>query len=228
MPRVKKKDYEKLTDSNIQRVIDMMAMSTTDKKPMTKKEACELLNISYNTQRLNKIIEEFEDRKEFTAKRRAQNRGKPASKDEIKIVAESYLEGASVSEIAKMLFRSPAFVKSIIDTIGIPAKRLAEDLEVGLLPEECVSEEFTPGEIVWSAQYNSAARIIREDTAIDYEAKYGSKCYRIYVMEPLVHNPDSYFGDVPGGFNAAQCAHDLGKLAHLSAYGLNLNRLEGA
>lgn len=204
----------------------MMATSTTETKPITKKEACELLNISYNTKRLSSIIEEFQDRKEFTAKRKAQNRGKPASDFEVRTVAENYLEGSAISEIAKMLFRSPAFVKNIVDTIGIPSKRAADDLEVGLLPEECVSEEFSPGEIVWSSQYNAAAKIVQEDTNIDYESKYGSKCYRIYVMEPLVHNPESYFGDVRGGFNAAQCAHDLGKLEHLSKYGLNLGRLE--
>ena len=42
-------------------------------KPITKKEACEVLSISYNTTRLNKIIAEFEERQEYVAKRKATN-----------------------------------------------------------------------------------------------------------------------------------------------------------
>jgi len=55
---VKAKDHEKLDDANIQKVSDLLEAD----KPITKKEACEILNISYNTTRLKKIIEEYKDR----------------------------------------------------------------------------------------------------------------------------------------------------------------------
>ena len=47
----KKKSYENLTDSNIKNVISLLEAE----KPITKKEACDILNISYNTTRLNKL-----------------------------------------------------------------------------------------------------------------------------------------------------------------------------
>ena len=49
---VKKRSHEKLTDSNIQHVIGLL----NAKSPITKKEACSILNISYNTTRLGTII----------------------------------------------------------------------------------------------------------------------------------------------------------------------------
>ena len=45
---VKKKSHEKLDSANIQRVIDLLEQD----EPITKKEACEMLNIRYNTTRL--------------------------------------------------------------------------------------------------------------------------------------------------------------------------------
>ena len=58
LARVKKKDYENLSATNIQKVI----MLLEQEKPITKKEACQILNISYNTARLNKILDEFDER----------------------------------------------------------------------------------------------------------------------------------------------------------------------
>ena len=92
----KKKSYENLTDSNIKNVISLLEAE----KPITKKEACDILNISYNTTRLNKIIEEWKETQEYRAKRKAEKRGKPASDSEISNVIESYLEGDSISNLS--------------------------------------------------------------------------------------------------------------------------------
>ena len=43
MAMVKKKSYENLTAGNIQRVIEALGQDS----PITKKEACEMLNIAY-------------------------------------------------------------------------------------------------------------------------------------------------------------------------------------
>ena len=51
---VKAKAHEKLDGANVQKVINLLG---TD-EPITKKEACEILNIRYNTTRLQRIIEE--------------------------------------------------------------------------------------------------------------------------------------------------------------------------
>ena len=57
MRTVKRKAHENLTDDNISRVISFLRQDN----PITKKEACELLNIRYNTTRLQNIIDDFED-----------------------------------------------------------------------------------------------------------------------------------------------------------------------
>ena len=79
MARVKKKDYENLTSTNIEKVI---AHLTAD-QPISKKEACGMLNIAYNTARLQRIIDDHEDKKLYRAKRKAQNKGRAASSAEI-------------------------------------------------------------------------------------------------------------------------------------------------
>ena len=80
-----------MTAANIQKVISLLHPSSSETKPITKKEACEILNIAYNTTRLQKIIDDFLERKEYTEKRKSQNRGRAATPDEIKTIAQDYL-----------------------------------------------------------------------------------------------------------------------------------------
>ena len=75
MRRVKKKDHENITDANIKKVITALGGD----KPITKKAACDLLNISYNTSRLQSIIEDYNDRMQYRKTRKAQLRGRPAT-----------------------------------------------------------------------------------------------------------------------------------------------------
>ena len=223
---VKKKAHENLTSTNISKVIGLLEPKNKATKPITKKEACQMLSISYNTTRLGKIISEHKDHLEFIARRKAQNRGKPASKAEIAQSVSEYLTGESVSEIAKRLFRSPGFVKGIINRVGVPERSIGEEKKtVDIIPDSCVGSDFREGEIVWSAKYHRTAIIRKQLTNIDYEKEYGDKCYRIYVLEP-VDSADSYFPFVEaGGFNAISLAYDLGKLDHLEEYGVDLTRL---
>ena len=231
MPRgVKKKSYENLTATNIKHVIGLLDAE----QPITKKEACSILNISYNTTRLKSIIEEYIADTEYRNKRKAANRGKPATAAEITHVIEHFLEGSPVSDISKRLYRSPGFVKAIIDRTGVPEKRTGEQ-NTGressnlFLPEECVKAEFATGEIAWSTKYDQAAEVIQEETAFNYEEKYGAKCYRIYVHEMVEWNSEMYVsgwqGEIKGGFYANALAYDLGSLQHLNAYGIDLSGL---
>ena len=232
---VKKKDYENLSSENIQKVVELLNGET----PITKKEACEILNISYNTARLNRIIEEHNEQQEYERTRRAQNRGKAASDYEIAEIARSYLQGESVSTIAKGLFRSPAFVTAVVEKVGIPSRPRNKEArrKVAFLPDNCVAEEFEPGEIVWSARHHSAA-IIEHELSVDYQAekpgfndvnyenRYGSKCYAIYVLEEIDQSKDFWVAGVQtGGYQAYSLAYDLGKLSHLKEYGVDLTRL---
>lgn len=203
-------------------------------KPITKKEACEILNISYNTTRLQKIIDDFLERKEYTQKRKSQNRGRAATSDEIKTIAQDYLEGDNISEIAKRLYRSPSFVKAVIDRLGVPEKvpMSSRSPIAEYLPDNCMSESFSVGERVWSATHNAPAEIVKEMTldfqakakgleSVDYEKKYASKAYQIYVFE-TGSNSDSFSSIENGGFYAYAAAYDLGSLKHLEKYGVSV------
>ncbi len=235
MALVRKKDYEKLTDANISHVISLLNTS----EPITKKAACEILNIRYNTTRLQKIIDDFEDTLAYKEKRKSQNKGKGATRAEIKEVIELYLGGDNISSIAKMMYRSNAFVRGIIERVGIPQKLpkgFSKTKDI-LLPDECVAQSFDEGERVWAARENAPAKIIREHNPayqanmagmkeFDYEKEYGSKGYQIYVYEEFQSNEDfhiAYGLPVSGkaGHYSFSLAYDLGSLKHLEKYGVS-------
>jgi hypothetical protein len=220
---IKKKEYENLSDSNIKRVIELLERE----KPVTKKVACEILNISYNTTRLTNIIEGYKTRKATEKRQKAANRGKPASDYEISEVAKNYLQGEAIIDIAKSLYRSPSFVKAIIDKVGIPKKLSKEKRRLpAILPDECISDSFSTGQIAWSAVYHSACEIIKEVEStkkVDYESKYAAKVYQVYIIKPIIEEVPGLADDAVGGFYAYSPAYDLGSLNHLLAYGINFN-----
>ena len=235
MARLKKKSHEKLTQQNIQHVINLLNPTDSSTKAITKREACNILNISYNTTRLNKILEDYHEQKEYRSRRVSQNRGRAARPDEIQDIIKEYLSGENVSNIAKGLYRSPAFVKSILERIGVPQRptRTEDRMQEYFLPEECVAEDFEVGEIVWSANHHAPAVIEKklsieyQDSkpgiqTVDYVSKYGANCYNIHVRQKASGEADLW--DIPdiGGFYAFAMAYDLGKLTHLEQYGINL------
>ena len=108
-----------------------------------------MLNIAYNTTRLQRIIDDYQDKVEYRALRKKQNRGRAASDAEIREAVERYLQGDSIAEIAAGLFRSASFVRSLIERVGVPST--SKESGVAVLPDSCIAESFEPGEIVWSA-----------------------------------------------------------------------------
>jgi len=235
---VKKKDWENLTPSNIEKVITLLNPQDGS-KPITKKEACSILNISYNTARLSKIIEDYDERTAYIQLRKSQNKGKPATEMEISEVIRDYLSGDSIASIAKSLYRSSGFVKSIVERVGIPSRGVSKEerTEVHYLPDECIAEEFEEKEIVWSARHHALAEI-RYELSVDYQAekagfkdtnyedKYGAKCYNIWVSEPFDSDKEFWMGGIEtGGFYATSLTYDLGSLKHLEKYGVDLSRL---
>ena len=235
---VKKKDYEKLSDSNIQQTVALLESGTQ----FTKKEACQKLNIAYNTTRLNNIIAEYKDKIAFQEKRRSQNRGKPATAYEITEAVVMFLNHEPVSAIASSLFRSSSFVKGILERVGVPEVPPKEEQskvtqsKFSLIPEQMVSTHFDNEEMVWSARDCGLAKVLEEYTqqersgipyeySIDYEQVYGCKVYKIYVIEKGDFS-NTYFPHVTvGGHYATSCAYDLGKLDHLIDVGVDLSRL---
>jgi hypothetical protein len=201
--RVKVKDSEKLDDNNVKYVTELLESN----KPITKKEACGILRISYNTARLGNIIAGYKERAATEARLRAKNRGKSATDNEIVRAIEEYLNGDSISEIAKFMYRSSSFIKGIIRRFNVPVRSTSSDyFSPELLPDEVLSEDFKPGELVWSARYNTTARV---DKLVQTQEEHGN-VYRIWTL----------------GKNqryAAQPWYELGKLEHLQNLGVKLH-----
>lgn len=215
---VKKKEHENLTATNIQKVIDLLEQP----KPITKKEACEILNITYNTTRLARIIEEFREERAQEAKRKAANRGKPAAPFETQSVIEGYLDGEPIADMAKRLFRSAPFVKRIIDDVGVPEKA-ASYAEPSEIPEQCLSDSFDIGQIVWSAKYGCLAIVRKLYPAMSKGNTADYDCYRVYLIEPI-EEVSPYFPNVEKyGGRYANCAYfDLGSMEHLKKVGVDV------
>jgi len=225
MRQTRKREHEKLDEANLNRVIELLE----GEQPITKKVACEMLNISYNTTRLGSILAEHKDILEYRATRKAQNRGKRATDLEKRDAIERYLDGQTVSEIAKGLFRSTTFVRNLIDNIGVPQKITKSEMSVyrhrtPILPEQCVAEEFDIDERVWSAKYNTIAIIKKHVTehAVNYVKTYDSRMYQIFVIT-MTDFDTKYFGyQKIGGFWSHALAYDLGSLRHLKEYGIDI------
>lgn len=217
--KVKVKEGENLTEGNIKKVIELLEAE----KPISKKDACEILNISYNTSRLTKIIEQYKLEQEEQQRRRAANRGKSATPYEIQTVIEGYLDGDSAVEISKRIYRTPTFVKEVINSVGVPQKVIgAEYSNPGIIPDQCIREEFEPGQVVWHARRHCMAIIIQHKPNVSLK---DINYYQVYVIEPI-EEPSPYFPQYQnyGGFYDGAYAFDLGSLDHLKQYGVDVYR----
>lgn len=214
--KVKTKEHENLSETNIKRVIELLEAE----KPVSKKVACEILNISYNTTRLTKIIEEYKNGLEEQEKRRAANRGKPATPYETQIAIESYLSGDAIAEICKQLFRSASFVKDLIEQVGVPQKVTGEG--IGIIPEPCMSDTFESGQVVWHAKRNAMAIVVEQKLNVKDKS---NNYYQVYIIEPI-DEPSPYFPHIQGfgGYYDGAFAYDLGSLEHLKDYGVDVYR----
>lgn len=153
---IKKQEHERLDDATIARVVCLLE----DEKPITKKAACEILNIRYNPKRLNNIIQEYKDKIEFRKKRYAANKGKPFTDLELKELVADYLNGESMANIANSLYRSVHLIKHKIKELNLPERSKKPTYQnPDLIPDEAVSKSFSQGELVWSARYNAVAEI---------------------------------------------------------------------
>ena len=213
---VKTKKHENLTETNINHVMELL----NSEKPITKKEACNILNISYNTTRLSKIIEEHLETVEFRERRKAYNKGKGATEMEIKQVVNFYLEGSNVSDIAKSLYRSPAFIKAIIQRLGIPQKLSMTDYEGrrnAMLPEQCVAEEFQIEEKIWAVRQNYPAKVQRH---LGTDKETGIHTYLVMTIECTQEDlKDTYFPHLShAGKQYCLASYEMGSLRHLQKY----------
>lgn len=208
---IKKKEGERLDDAHIIKVKEHLENGGS------KKDAYDILNIKANPQRLQKIIDEYDKTVEITKLQRKKKAGTPATDFEISTVIQRTLDGDSVKEISEDLYRSTAFVKNVIEHIGVPQKYTGSWYENQLttsIPDECIRSEFPAGELVWSHRYNGPVIIIKKmekDTV-----------YQVYVIEKI-EEPSPYFSiEGYGGRYAHVDIADLGSLSHLNKWGVDV------
>lgn len=197
--RSKNAENEKLDYNNLEKVIGLLEAE----QPITKKTACEILGIAYNTTRLGTLIEKHKEKKARDKELRSQKRGKPAQPGEVQFVISSYLEGSSLEHISDSIHRSTPFVKGILEHYNVPIRARASDYnKPELIPDGAVRQHFNIGERVWSARYNCTAEICGE---IPHPQE---KVYRIWLM-----------GDEQWAY---QPASELASLNHLINTGITL------
>lgn len=170
-------EIERLDDASMEKVIAALEPAEGI-KPITKKAACEMLAIAYNTTRLGTLIEKYKEVKARNAKRRADLRGKPATQDEIVYVIQEYLEGSTIDALTKSTFRPANFIKHILESNAVPLRSTSHDyFRPVLIPDDAMRDRFTVGEVVYSARYDSTARIDAEQ----FDKRYGW-IYRIWLL----------------------------------------------
>lgn len=217
--KVKVKEGENINETSIKRVIELLEAE----KPISKKEAYGILNIAANPTRLTKIIEQYREDLLEQQRRRAANRGKAATPHEIQTIIECYLDGDSIAEISKMLYRSSGFIRDLIDAVGVPQKVIGVDnLRAGMIPDQCAREDFEFGQIVWHARRHCMAIVLEQKTNVSDKS---SKYYQTYVIEPM-EEVSPYFPNCQeyGGYYDGAYAYDLGSLDHLKQYGVDVYR----
>lgn len=199
-------EEELMTESNIIRVIRLLEPTEEGVKPITKKDACQILGMAYNTTRLGTIIEDFKKQQARNAERRAALRGKPASKEDVVYIISEYLNGETIDAISKMTYRSSSFIKNILEANSVPIRIPGHTyFSPELVPEGAMRDRFQVGEIVYSARYDSLARIDAEQKT----EKYGY-IYRIWLLaEKWLQS-------------ANQEAYELASLQHLRELGVRI------
>jgi hypothetical protein len=199
-------EEELMTDANISRVIRLLEPQEEGVKPITKKDACQILGMAYNTTRLGTIIENFKANQARSAKRRAELRGKPATKEDIVYIISEYMAGETVDAISKMTYRSPTFIKRLLEEHNVPIRVPGHSyFSPELVPEGAVRERFKVGEVVYSARYDSTARVEAEQK----HPKYGF-IYRVWLLN------DKWLQA------AWQEAYELASLEHLRELGVRI------
>lgn len=175
----------------------------------TKKAACEILNIKYNTTRLDSLINAYVEGVENDKRMRKKKRGTPISDGDMVTMIEMYFEGEPLHAISKRMFRSQALIKFKLEQHGamLKTRTTVDPMNPPMLPEECIEENFELKERVWVAGYNCLGEI---DKRLESQ---GETVYRVYLLDRDRHRYVYY------------AWYELGSLRHLESIGLNVTKL---
>jgi len=186
------KEGENITKQSVEKVIKLM----NDKDNiLSKKDACNILRIAYNVKRLQNIIDEHNEQKEFSKQRRKQVRNTVISKDDVATICSMYLSGEPLSEITDITFRSSSVVKRVLGQHNVPLRSAKNNYQNPIyLREDSYADDYIKGDLVYSARYGSLA-------IIDGKGKMykGSIVYPIHISgeyERAAYQPAEELGDL--------------------------------
>jgi hypothetical protein len=183
---IRKKEGEDLSHNKIEEIINLLNLD----KPITKKDACAMLNIAYNTTRLNKIIDAHNEQKAYDERRRKELRSAPLSIEDISYIISSYLEESNISLIAEQTHRSSAVIKRVLERYNIPLRTSSVTYHNPLfLSDESIADEYTKDDLVYSARYDQPCYISR---------KFNNEVYKIWLIkdEQYAFQPYYELGDL--------------------------------
>jgi hypothetical protein len=163
--------------------------------------------MAYNTTRLGTIIEQYKNKQKRTAERKAQLRGKPVTQDEVQFIISEYLEGEPIDSISKATYRSAAIIKGVLERYSVPIRVAGHSyFDPQLIPEGAMRDRFKVGEVVYSARYDSTARIDDEQK----DSRHGGWIYRVWLLNEKWLQ------------SAYQPAYELASLEHLREIGVQI------
>lgn len=185
--RIRKNEGENLTDAAIESVLAKL----NAEKPITKKDACAMLSITYNTTRLKNILETYAEQKEFTARRKKEVRNTPISTPDKSYIVSAYLNSEPLQDISDSVFRSVAVIKRVLKAYNIPVRNSTVTYHdpIDLENEELPMNDYKVGDLVYSARYDSPAEI---------RSKYTEDIYNIWLFNDcqFAYQPYYELGDL--------------------------------
>lgn len=157
--RIKVQDGEDLSDANKDKVIALLEGD----KPITKKAACEILHITYNTTRLTRILEEYKSDKEFRKDMRKRMRSQPVDNTTASQIVSEYLSGISLADISTATYRSTNVIKNVLTKYNVPIRNASVDYfhPVFIDNDEAIRDDYVKDDLVYSARYDCPATIVR-------------------------------------------------------------------
>lgn len=139
----------------------------------TKKSVCDFLGMNYSTTRLAKVIQENIDKIIRDEKIKKAFRKKPLELQDIKYICQEYLNGEPLSGISENTYRSTTVIKNVLERYNIPLRDASNNYFNPVFIDEDIPIDFKPGDLVFSARYNSLSEIIK---------KMDDNVYRICVL----------------------------------------------
>jgi hypothetical protein len=165
---------KEFTEVALKQVYDLMNGSS----PITKKRACEILGISYNTSRLDSILSEYREKQERQRELRKKKRGTLVSDQDKKFIIEEYLNGTTMKEITDTIYRSEAAVKLVLIGCKVPL-RCSDSDELDLSKYVAPTKVYEKGNLVYVPAYKAIG-------SIDHIVKEEPLVYCIWLGNP--HN----------------------------------------